>query len=185
MIPIAHNIDSDIPVNILRSGDMEYDKSAKFYSAEDEDQDLWFLLTHTRYAIFRARELELQRYGITPEQVSLLFVVRALGEKATPAALSRQLLRQPHTVSAIVDRMENRGLVKKVKDLDRRNLIRVAITEKGQKAFEQSTKRGPIHRIMGELSEKEKKKFRKYLETMFAAARKETGMDRDNLPPSE
>jgi DNA-binding MarR family transcriptional regulator len=164
---------------------MVYEESAKFFRAEDEDQDLWLLFTHTRYAIFRARELELQRYGITPEQVSLLFVVQALGKEAKPAALSRQLLRQPHTVSAIVERMEKRGLVNKVRDLDRKNLIRVAITDKGHKAFEQSTKRGPIHRIMGELNQEEKKKFRQYLETIFAAARKEAGMDRDELPPSE
>ena len=164
---------------------MVYEESTKFFRAEDEDQDLWLLFTHTRYAIFRARELELQRYGITPEQVSLLFVVQALGKKATPAVLSRQLLRQPHTVSALVERMEKTGLVKKLKDLDRKNQVRVVITEKGRKAYEQSTKRGPIHRIMGELNQVEKKKFRKHLETIFAAARKETGLDRNKLPPSE
>jgi DNA-binding MarR family transcriptional regulator len=164
---------------------MQYDESAKFYSAEDEDQDLWFLLTHTRYAIFRAREKELQRYGVSPEQVSLLFVVQALGNKATPAALSRHILRQPHTVSALVDRMARRGLVKKVKDLDRKNLVRVVITEKGQKTYELSTKRGPIHRIMGSLDAKEKKEFRVYLERLLAKARKEIGLDRDELPASE
>ena len=164
---------------------MQYDESAKFYSAEDEDQDLWFLLTHTRYAIFRAREKELQRYGVSPEQVSLLFVVQALGNKATPAALSRHILRQPHTVSALVDRMARRGLVKKVKDLDRKNLVRVVITEKGQKTYELSTKRGPIHRIMGSLDAKEKKEFRVYLERLLSKARKEIGLDRDELPASE
>jgi MarR family transcriptional regulator, organic hydroperoxide resistance regulator len=164
---------------------MEYDESAKFYSAEDEDQDLWFLLTHARYAVFRAREKELQRYGVSPEQVSLLFVVQALGNKATPAALSRHILRQPHTVSALVDRMARRGLVKKVKDLDRKNLVRVVITEKGQKTYELSTKRGPIHRIMGSLTEDEKKQFRASLEKILAKARKEIGLDRDELPPSD
>ncbi len=164
---------------------MQYDESAKFYSAEDEDQDLWFLLTHTRYAIFRAREKELQRYGVSPEQVSLLFVVQALGNKATPAALSRHILRQPHTVSALVDRMARRGLVKKVKDLDRKNLVRVVITEKGQKTYELSTKRGPIHRIMSSLNAEEKKDFRAYLERLMTKARKEIGLDRDELPPSE
>jgi len=164
---------------------MQYDESAKFYSAEDEDQDLWFLLTHTRYAIFRAREKELQRYGVSPEQMSLLFVVQALGNKATPAALSRHILRQPHTVSALVDRMARRGLVKKVKDLDRKNLVRVVITEKGQKTYELSTKRGPIHRIMGSLDAKEKKEFRAYLERLLSKARKEIGLDRDELPASE
>jgi MarR family transcriptional regulator, organic hydroperoxide resistance regulator len=164
---------------------MEYDDSAKFYSTEDEDQDLWLLLTHTRYAVFRAREKELQRYGVSPEQVSLLFVVQALGNKATPAAISRHIIRQPHTVSALVDRMARRGLVKKVKDLDRKNLVRVVMTEKGKKTYELSTKRGPIHRIMNTLNEDEKKAFRDFLEKLLIKARKEIGLDRDELPPSE
>ena len=164
---------------------MEYDESVKFYSTDDKDQDLWFLLTHTRYAIFRAREKELQRYGVSPEQVSLLFVVQALGNKATPAALSRHLIRQPHTVSALVDRMARRGLVKKVKDLDRKNLVRVVMTEKGAKTYEVSTKRGPIHRIIGTLSDEEKLVFKDMLERLLAKARKEIGLDRDELPPSD
>jgi MarR family transcriptional regulator, organic hydroperoxide resistance regulator len=164
---------------------MEYDESTKFYTAEDEDQDLWLLLTHTRYAVFRAREKELQRYGISPEQIGLLFVVQALGNKATPAALSRHILRQPHTVSALVDRMAKRGLVKKVKDLDRKNLVRVVMTEKGQKTYELSTKRGPIHRIMNTLEKSEQDEFRSYLERILTKARKEIGLDRDELPPSD
>jgi MarR family transcriptional regulator, organic hydroperoxide resistance regulator len=164
---------------------MEYDESTKFYSAEDEDQDLWLLLTHTRYAIFRAREKELQRYGVSPEQMSLLFVVQALGNKATPAALARHIIRQPHTVSALVDRMAKRGLVKKVKDLDRKNLVRVVMTEKGKKTYELSTKRGPIHRILSTLDTAEKKEFRETLVKLMAKARKEIGLDRDELPPSE
>ncbi len=164
---------------------MKYDEATKFYTSEDEDQDLWLLLTHTRYAVFRAREKELLRYGVSPEQVGLLFVVQALGNKATPAALSRHILRQPHTVSALVDRMARRGLVKKVKDLDRKNLVRVVMTEKGQKTYDLSTKRGPIHRIMNTLTEEEKREFRAYLEKLLAKARKEIGLDRDELPPSE
>jgi DNA-binding MarR family transcriptional regulator len=164
---------------------MEYDESTKFYSAQDEDQDLWFLLTHARYAIFRAREKELQRYGVSPEQVGLLFVVQALGNKATPAALSRHILRQPHTVSALVDRMARRGLVKKVKDLDRKNLVRVVMTEKGQKTYDLSTKRGPIHRIFNTISAEEKKKFRETLEKLLAKARKEIGLDKEDIFPPE
>jgi MarR family transcriptional regulator, organic hydroperoxide resistance regulator len=164
---------------------MQYNEAAKFYSAEDEDQDLWLLLTHARYAVFRAREKELQRYGVSPEQVGVLFVVQALGNKATPAAIARHIIRQPHTVSALVDRMSRRGLVKKVKDLDRKNLVRVVMTEKGKKTYEISTKRGPIHRIMNSLTTEERKEFRNYLEKILSKARKEIGLDQDELPPSD
>ena len=164
---------------------MQYDERTKFYSTEDQDQDLWLLLTHARYAVFRAREKELIRYGVSPEQMGLLFVVQALGNKATPAAISRHILRQPHTVSALVDRMARRGLVKKLKDLDRKNLVRVVMTEKGQKAYEFSTKRGPIHRIMNTLTAEERAELKSYLTKLLIKARKEIGLDRDELPSSE
>jgi MarR family transcriptional regulator, organic hydroperoxide resistance regulator len=158
---------------------MEYDEAAKYYSYADEDQDMWLLLTRARYAIYRAREKELQRYGISPEQVSILFIVQALGKRATPAAISRYIIRQPHTVSALVDRMAKRGLVKKVKDLDRKNLVRVVLTDKGQKAYDVSTKRGPIHRIMGSMGKEERKQFKATLEKLLVKARKEIGLDRE------
>ena len=164
---------------------MQYDEGAKFYSTEDEDQDLWLLLTHARYAVFRAREKELLRYGVSPEQMGLLFVVQALGNRATPATIARHILRQPHTVSALVDRMARRGLVKKVKDLDRKNLVRVVMTEKGQKAYEFSTKRGPIHRIMNTLTTEEKLELKAYLKKLLTKARKEIGLDQDKLPSSD
>lgn len=164
---------------------MDYDESTKFYSTQDDDQDMWLLFTHARYAMFRAREKELQRYGVSPEQVGLLFVVQALGNKATPAALSRHILRQPHTVSALVDRMAKRGLVKKVKDLDRKNLVRVVMTEKGQKTYDLSTKRGPIHRIFATLTPEERQEFRETLEKLLAKSRKEIGLDKEEILPPD
>jgi MarR family transcriptional regulator, organic hydroperoxide resistance regulator len=164
---------------------MKYDEETRYFSYGDEDQDLWVLFTRARYATFRARERELQRYGITPEQAQLLFVAQAIESEATPARISRLILRQPHTVSAIVDRMEKKGLVKKVKDLDRKNMVRVVLTEKGQKAYEMTSKRGPIHRIMHTLNDEERANFRGYLERVMGKAREELGLDRDDLPSSE
>jgi MarR family transcriptional regulator, organic hydroperoxide resistance regulator len=164
---------------------MEYDEAIRYYSYSDADHDLWMFLTHTRYAIYRAREKELQRYGISPEQVGVLFIVQALQNRATPAEISRFIMRQPHTVSALIDRMEEKGFVKKVHDLDKKNLVRVSLTEKGQKAYELSTKRGPIHRIMGVLDQGEREQFRNLLEKLHSQARKELGLDRDKLPSSD
>jgi MarR family transcriptional regulator, 2-MHQ and catechol-resistance regulon repressor len=164
---------------------MEYDETAKYYSYSDPDHDMWLFLTHTRYAIYRARERELQRYGISPEQVGVLFIIQALKNKATPSEISRFIMRQPHTVSALIDRMEEKGLVKKYHDLDKKNLVRVAITEKGTQAYELSRKRGPIHRIMAVLTDEERDQLRELLRKLQAEARKELGMDADKLPPSD
>jgi DNA-binding MarR family transcriptional regulator len=161
---------------------MEYDESVKYYSYSDEYQDLWLLLTHTRYAIYRSREKELQRYSVSPEQVGVLFIVQALGNKATPSEIARYILRQPHTVSALIERMAAKGFVKKVHDLDKKNLVRVSLTEKGQKIYEDSTRRGPIHRIMSSLADDERSQLKSLLEKLLTQARKEIGLDRDKFP---
>jgi DNA-binding MarR family transcriptional regulator len=157
----------------------------KLFSDGDEFQDLYLLFARARYLTFRSRERELQRYGLTPEQSQVLFVTQSLKNRATPAAISRLLLRQPHTVSAIVDRMAKKGLIKKSKDLERKNMVRVSLTEKGKDAYELTTKRGPIHRILGSLSKDERQEFHDYLERIMSKAREELGMDRDELPLSE
>ncbi len=162
---------------------MEYDEATRYFSYSDIDHDLWVLLAHARYAVYRSREKELQRYGVSPEQAGILFMVQALGSRATPSEISRFILRQPHTVSALIERMEEKGFVKKVHDLDKKNLVRVSITEKGQKVYEYSTKRGPIHRIMSVFSDEEKDQLRVLLERLHIQARKELGLDREQYPP--
>jgi len=164
---------------------MQYDEGSKYYSYSDEDHDLWMLLTHTRYAIYRSREKELHRYGVSPEQVGVLFIVQALDTKATPSEISRFILRQPHTVSALIERMAEKGFVKKMHDLERKNLVRVSLTEKGKKVYEYSTKRGPIHRIMNVLAPAERTQLRKLLQKLHAQARKEIGLDREKYPPED
>src|ERR1039458_1346893 len=104
----------------------------------DGDYDFWLLLSRARYAFYRARELELSRYGLTPEQVLILFVVHSSEDKNTPAALARKTLLQPHTVSSMVNRLEKKGLLKKARDVDHKTQIRVSITEKGEEAYQLS-----------------------------------------------
>lgn len=164
---------------------IKYDENLKVFSDGDKDNDLYILFSRARYLTFRAREKELQRYRMTPEKAQVLFIIQALGKDAIPARVSKCLLRQPHSVSSIVERMQKDGLVKKVKDLDRKNLVRIELTESGQKAYDLTIKRGPIHRMMGALKPEEQQQFREYLEKIMAVAEKELGLNQDNLPVSE
>ena len=88
------------------------------------------LLNQATDATLRARQKELDRYGISAAQAAVLFIIQAIGEKATPAEITRWLFREPHSVSGMLSRMEKQGLVRKVKDLDGKNLVRIAMTEK-------------------------------------------------------
>jgi DNA-binding MarR family transcriptional regulator len=153
----------------------------KDFPTVDQDYELWVLLHQTKDAIEVAREKELRPYGISLIQSAVLFVVQAIGYRATPAEISRWLLRWHHSVSGLLNRMEKGGLVKRVKDLDKKNLVRVAITEKGREAYYQSSKRESIHRIMSSLSEEQRRQVALCLKTLRDSAIRESGLNR--TPP--
>jgi len=91
-------------------------------SSKDADYNLWLLLLKVRRAIFKAREKELHRFGITPEQAGVLYIILETNGKATRSEMSRLMVRELHTVYGIVDRMEKKGLVRKVRDTDRKSI---------------------------------------------------------------
>ena len=154
----------------------------KKVSAIDQNYKLWVLLQQTADVIFEARGNELRQYGLPPMQAAVLFVIQAIGDEATPAKIARWMLRRPHSISMILDRMVETGLIRKTKDLHRKNLIRVTLTEKGQQLYNQSLKRKPINRIMSSLSEEERQQLRLYLQKLRDKGLKEVGMDPKKVP---
>lgn len=75
-----------------------------------------------------------------------------------------------------MNRMEKQGLVRKVKDLERKNMIRIVITEKGGQAYQRSREMKDIHKILSCLSPKEHDSLRTYLVTLRNEALKEIGV---------
>lgn len=143
----------------------------------DKDFDLWLLLRQTKDMVLKAVQKELSQYGISPEVAAVLSVVQFLGDKATPAEISRWLLRKQHTVTELLSRMEKKGLVRKTKDLERKNMIRVSLTEKGQQAYYQSSEIKCIRQLMSSLSEEERKQLRPCLEKLRDRALKQIGIE--------
>lgn len=150
----------------------------------DHDYNIWVLMRQTRDAMTRARERELEKAGISSIQAAVLFTIQAIGPESTPAEISRRLVREPHSVSGLLSRMEKQGLIKRVRDLPKRNMVRVVMTAKGQRAYEQSTQRRAMHDIMGVLSEAERKELWSYLETLRARAMQIAGIGHElPFPP--
>jgi len=150
----------------------------KDVSLADRDYKLWVRLHQARHAVYSARDRELRQFGVTTMEAAVLFVVQALGKAATPAEISRWLFREPHTVVGILNRMEKKGLVRRVKDLEKKNWVRVMMTEKGQQAYDQSMKTEELHRIMSSLSEEERQQLSSCLEKVIAKALMELGINR-------
>jgi MarR family transcriptional regulator, organic hydroperoxide resistance regulator len=164
---------------------VNYPDLMTYFSQEDKDYNLWILLTRARNLVFRARELELQRYGLTPEQAIILHIIHNSKEKLTPAEVARLIFRRPHTVSAMLDRMEEKEFIVKTTDPNRKNMIRIEITEKGNEAYRLTTKRGPIHRIMGALDKDECDQLSRALDSIVSKTSDELGINKDTLPSSD
>jgi len=142
----------------------------------DQDYYTWWLLFQVRQLMFKVRQKELSKYGISHVEAAVLHIIQAIGNTVTPAEISRWVLREPHTISELLSRMEKKGLVRKVKDLDRRNLVRVMLTDKGHEAYYQSAERESTQNIMSALSEEERQQLGSCLWKLRAKALKELGI---------
>ena len=122
------------------------------FDPKDEDFRLWAMIVWTRRAIYRAMAKELQKCGLTVEETAAMFMIRAIeavGSNPIPTEVSRWLFREPHSTSTLLVRMERKGLVKRDKDLRRKNLVRVSLTRKGREFFAKAAEFG---KAMGEIA---------------------------------
>ncbi len=152
----------------------------------DEDYGLWLLLMRTYRALAKTRERELLRYGISVEAGAILLTVLRQGESATPANIARELILEPHSVSQQLTRMEEKGLIVKVKDLERRNQVRIQLTEEGYQKYLRSIKGSLTGNVLSVLSPGEKKLMWELLSRLRERALRKLGMDKTKVyPPSD
>jgi DNA-binding MarR family transcriptional regulator len=156
----------------------------KDVKAADQDYNLWIMLEQAHSAVVAAREKELSEHGVSMMKAEVLSIVDSIGDEATPAEISRWILRRSHSVSGLLDRMERDGLIKRAKDLHRKNLVRVTITEKGYKALNKSRDRKSIHRSMAAIPEGDRQKFYDQLEKIRDKALRQAGISKPPFPRS-
>ena len=83
----------------------------------NEDELLWGRLFLATTLVQRAREVELSRVNISLIQAMVLYALKISPEPLTPSRLAKMLCREPHSMSALIDRMEKQGLIQKKHDL--------------------------------------------------------------------
>ena len=147
---------------------------------------LYQLLARTDHIVAKARSKELRQYGITMNDAIVLFTAVRLKRQATPANLSRPLFWEPPTVSEQLKAMEAKGLIRKVRDLERHNLIRVEVTEDGLNAYRESSRRKSTRKVMSVLSNDEQVRLWTLLAKIRQSAMRELGLDDfEPFPPSD
>jgi DNA-binding MarR family transcriptional regulator len=131
------------------------------------DRRIAALLDQVSNAVTRFRARELAPAGISAIEAEVLFTLNTAEVPTTPAEISRWILRGSDSTSRLIQRMEAKGLVQKSKDLERGNLVRVSMTEKGKAAYEISLAQWRIDHPVSLLSDQAKKQLEILLRKML------------------
>ena len=139
----------------------------------DKEFTLAALVMQVADILVKTRERELLPQNLSATAAEILFLVDTMGEDITPAKIGRMMLREPHTVTQLLIRMESHGLIKRTKNMERKNQIRITLTAKGEKARKQAMKLEGTTGIISRLSEVQQKQLKATLASPKEAGRKE------------
>lgn len=144
-----------------------------YFFPSDHDYSLWYTIRRAHEAIHKVRKLELRPHKLSTIETGVLLVVNTAKKGITPAEISRQLLKDPHSISQLLRRMEKKGLLQNIKGIPKKNMIQVKLTQKGQEAYKLSMIGNKVSQIMSVLSEREKKQLVTSLDKLRERAMKE------------
>ena len=135
------------------------------YLPKDEGQKTWLLWQHTvdLMGSYINTRLEVEN-KISYEQFLVLLLIRSIGKEANATFISRQLGRNPNTLSTILDRMEKAGLVKKTRDTTDRRIVYATMTDKGKKILKAADVTGArlIEKFTGIFTPEERQTIRAF-----------------------
>jgi DNA-binding MarR family transcriptional regulator len=106
--------------------------------------------------IYKYRSREFKKYGIWGRCAAVLEMATRMGEQATQAAIVNETHFERNTISEQLSRMEKDGIIDRRRDLNRKNAIRIEITEKGREIFKSSQNRESLDSAFSTLTEEEK-----------------------------
>jgi DNA-binding MarR family transcriptional regulator len=108
---------------------------ADFYSAEGycANDSVGYLMRRVLLALTQDTDKRLEPHGLTHAQWGPLFMMRKSGS-ATVAGLARELQMDPGAMTRLLDRLESKGLCKRLRSTDDRRVVNLALTREGEKA---------------------------------------------------
>jgi DNA-binding MarR family transcriptional regulator len=142
---------------------------------------LWMLLGRTSRLIGKARQRELGKYDVSIDASAVLFTVTTLNRRATPTMVSKHLFLRRHTVSQLLSRMEKDGLIRRLKDLERRNAVRIELTAKGKDIFRKSIRHRSTRTVMSILYPDEQSEMQLLLTKLCSHTAKKLEMENPML----
>ncbi len=124
----------------------------------DPEINLYILLDQAASIVTNAVELELKHLRMTQPQVRVLTMLSREDRPVTIDELANWTLKEFNSVSTLVNRMEIKGLVKKIKKEDDLKTY-ITLTDKGSDLYHKQVTERSIHLIFDKLSADEKKQL--------------------------
>ena len=142
----------------------------------DLDINLYILLDQTDSIVTNAVELEMKHLKMTQPQVRVLTMLSREDRPVTLEELANWTLKEFNSVSTLINRMETKGLVRKIKkNGDLKTYI--TLTEKGSDLYHKQVTELSIHLIFDNLSSVEKKQLDSILKKVRDTTRDLLGLD--------
>jgi len=113
------------------------DKIRKIIEYKDEID----ILIHQNYhKLARENGLSLEQFHLLIELDELMLDIHDNNQAPTVGELAKNINNAQNTVSERITRLENKGLVKRIKDCSDRRISRVILTDEGRSLIEQIEK---------------------------------------------
>ncbi len=151
-------------------------ETIKILKRKDKDINLYILLDQTANIVTNAVELELKHLRMTQPQVRVLTMLSREDRPVTIEELANWTLKEFNSVSTLINRMEQKGLIKKIKKEDDLKTY-ITLTEKGSELYHKQVTERSIHIIFDKLTAEEKKQMETTLKKVRDITRDLLGMD--------
>jgi DNA-binding MarR family transcriptional regulator len=110
--------------------------------------------------VARQQEEAYSRFGLNRGEVGVLSALRISGPSnpLSPTRLFKGLMLSSAGITSRLDRLERRGLVRRMRDPNDRRGILVELTDQGTRVLEEAVtaENGSLHKLLGSLSPEER-----------------------------
>lgn len=98
-----------------------------------------------------------RRFDLTEAQFNVLFALRFSGDGITQAELGKRLVVTRASITSVLDKLEDKGLVRREKVPENRRIYHILLTPEGTALVEgvEPEYRSEVHRILGDLGDED------------------------------
>ena len=144
----------------------------KKQTLSESNFELWLFFGKAHHSVELARQRELNQYRVPHRQTHVLRTIKDLGKQATLAAVAREVDRKVSVITKQAISMERDGLIERIQDTPKSNLIRLQLPDKGLQMIKVAGKSKSFDEIFSFLTHQEREQTKLMFQQMSIRAEK-------------